>query len=375
MKKLLTIAVALLATALFATVAFADTIKIGVQAPITGEYANEGQGIENAVRMIAEQYNAKGGLLGKQLEVFACDDEAQAVKAAICGKELVDKGVIMVIGSYTSTAAEAAQKTYYRAGVLQTTDGTSDSLTKRGYWTFFRNSNPNSAAAAFTAEYIVKGKQFKRVAVVSDYSSYSQGLAQSVEEEVKKIGGNVVYQGKIKANSQNFTPIITKIKSLNPDVIYFSGYYSDGGLFRAQMKQLGLAADFIGSDSNDNVDFIKLAGDAAEGAFIVNVPAPDLLPYDIAKKFLADYRARFKMDPPSIWALLNADGLLAFLTAIEKTGTTDTKKMSEWLHANEVKGLSGTLKWDANGERIGSAFMVYRINAEGKYDVVYPVVK
>jgi len=373
MKKLFAIVTTMLLTALFAvTASAADTIKIGVQAPTTGQYANEGQGIDNAARLLAEQYNAKGGLLGKKLEVITCDDEGQAMKAAICGKELVNKGVIMVIGSYTSTAAEAAQKTYYRAGVLQTTDGTSDSLVKNCYWTFFRNSNPNSAAAVFTADYMVNEAKYKKIAIISDYSSYAQGLADAVTKEIEAVNGNIVYSGKIKAGSQNFTPVLTKVKSLNPDVIYFSGYYADGGLLRAQQVQLGIDAAFIGGDANDNVDFRKLAGAAAKDAMIINVPTPDMLPYDLAKTFLADYNKKYGKDIPSIWALLNADGMLAFLTAIEETGSTDTKKMAEWLHSNELDGISGKLKWNECGERVGSAFMVYQIQADGEYGVAFP---
>ncbi|WP_022850079.1 branched-chain amino acid ABC transporter substrate-binding protein [Limisalsivibrio acetivorans] len=374
MKKLLVMVAVMLTAAVFATGAFAETIKVGVQAPITGQYANEGQGIDNAARLLADQVNANGGLLGKQLEVFTCDDEGQAMKAAICGKELVNKGVIMIIGSYTSSAAAAAQKTYYRAEVLQTTDGTSDELVENCYWTFFRNSNPNSAAAAFTADYIVKEQDFKRIAIISDYSSYAQGLADAVTDEIKKRDGNIVYSGKIKAGSQNFTPVLTKVKSLNPDVIYFSGYYADGGLLRAQQVQLGIEADFIGGDANDNVDFAKLAGKAAKGAKIINVPTPEMLPYDSAKTFLADYREKYGKDIPSIWALLNADGMQAFLKAIEETKSTDTKKMAEWLRANEIQGYSGTLKWDKCGERVGSAFMVYEIQEDASYDVVFPKV-
>ncbi len=128
----------------------------------------------------------KADFLVRNLKFFTCDDEGQAMKASICAKELVQKGVIMIIGSYTSGAALAAQKTYYRAGVLQTTDGTSDDLVKAGYWTFFRNSNPNSAAAVFTADYMVNFKKYKRIAVVSDFSSYATGLADSVIKEIKK---------------------------------------------------------------------------------------------------------------------------------------------------------------------------------------------
>jgi len=372
MKKLLIMLTVVLA---FASLAVADTIKIGVQAPITGQYANEGQGIDNAARLLAEQYNAKGGLLGKKIEVFTCDDEGQAMKAAICAKELVQKGAIMIIGSYTSGAALAAQKTYYRAKVLQTTDGTSDKLVEKGYWTFFRNSNPNSAAAVFTAEYLVKVKKFKKIAVVSDFSSYATGLAGSVIDEIKKAGGNVIDYSKIKAKSQNYTPVLTKIKSMNPDAIYFAGYYSDAGLLRAQQKQLGIDAAFIGGDAVDNVEFVKLAGSAAEGSKIINVPTPDMLAYDSAKKFLAAYEKKYGMKMPSTWALLNADGMLAFLTAIEKTGTTNTKKLSDWLHSNKVNGMSGVLKWDKRGERTGSIFYVYDVQADGSYGVDYPVIK
>jgi branched-chain amino acid transport system substrate-binding protein len=105
----------------------ADVIKIGVQAPITGQYANEGQSIDNGVKLIVDQYNAKGGVLGKKIEVVTCDDQGTAQQAAICAKKLVNEGVKAVIGSYTSGATEAAQTTYFRAGVLQTSDGTSDS--------------------------------------------------------------------------------------------------------------------------------------------------------------------------------------------------------------------------------------------------------
>jgi branched-chain amino acid transport system substrate-binding protein len=353
-----------------------DTIKIGVQAPTTGQYANEGQGIDQGVRLIAEQVNAKGGILGRQIEIFTCDDEGTAMKAAICAKDLVNKDVIAVIGSYTSTCAEAAQATYYREGVLQTTDGTSDTLTEHGYWTFFRNSFPNSAEATYTANYFVNVKKYKKIAIVSDFSSYSTGLGDSVVGEIKKLGGNIVYQGKIKAGEQNYTPVLTNIKSTQPDVIYFSGYYNEAGLLRAQQMQLGVKADFYGSNACDNPDYIKLAGKFVEGSYLINVPSPDLLPYDLAINFLKDYKAKYKMDPPSIWTLLNIDGMRAILHAIEQTGTTDTKKLAEYLHTlKDYPGITGPIEWAPDGNRVGSAHQTYEYQADGSKKVIYPVVK
>ncbi|MFO7886107.1 MAG: branched-chain amino acid ABC transporter substrate-binding protein [Desulfobacteraceae bacterium] len=350
-----------------------DTIKIGVQAPITGKYANEGQGIDQGVKLIAEQINADGGVLGKKIEVITCDDEGTAMKAAICAKDLVNKGVMAVIGSYTSTCAEAAQSTYYRAGVLQTSDGTSDSLTKHGYWTFFRNSFPNSAEAEYTADYFVNVKKYKKIAIISDFSSFANGLANAVESEIQKLDGNIVYRGKIKAGSQNYTPVLTKIKSKYPDVIYFSGYYPEGGLLRAQQSQLGVKADFVGGNSCDNPDFLKLAGEYAEGSYLINVPTPDMLPYDLAVEFLKDYRAKYDMDPPSIWTLLNLDGMRAILFAAEQTKSTDTKVISDYLHKElkDFPGLSGPITFADDGNRIGSAHQTYKVLPDGSYKIVH----
>lgn len=348
-----------------------DTIRIGVQAPITGKYANEGQSIDNGVKLIVDQYNAKGGVLGKKIEVVSCDDEGTAQKAAICARKLVNDKVMAVIGSYTSGATEAAQTTYYRSKVLQTSDGTSDSLTKHKYWTFFRNSFQNSAQADYTAAYLVKARQFKRIAVLSDYSSYATGLADAAVSAIKKEGGNIIYQGKIKSGSQNFTAVLTRIKSLNPDIIYFSGYYVDGGLLRAQQVQLGIDAVFVGGDSNDNPDFMKLAGKSAKGTILVNFPTPDFLPYDIAKQFLKDYKEKYKIAPASIWTLMNIDGLRAILYAMEETKSTDTKTISDFLHKlKDFDGITGPVSFDEIGERVNTKFNVYEVQADNSYKII-----
>lgn len=364
-------AVALSAIVASSSLLAADTVKIGVQAPITGKYANEGQGIDQFVRLIVNEKNAQGGLLGKKIEVVTCDDEAKAQKAAVCARKLVNAGVFAVIGSYTSGATEAAQTTYYRNKVLQTSDGTSDSLIKRKYWTFFRNSFPNSAQSDFTADYFVNQKKYERIVVLSDYSSYSTGLGDATENSIKKIGGNVIFRGKIKSGTQNFTAMLTKIKAMNPDIIYYSGYYTDGGLLRAQQKQLGINADFVGGDSNDNPDFLKLAGSAAEGTVLINFPTPDILPYKEAKKYLKAYEDTYNMKPPSIWAVVNADGLRAIMHGVEQTKSFDTKKISDFLHnLKDYPGITGPVTFRNDGERIGAKFMVYEIQKDGSYKVL-----
>lgn len=351
----------------------APPIRFGVQAPITGPYADEGQGIEKAVKLLADQQNAKGGLLGRKIQVKVCDDEGKASQAAICARQLVDAGVIAVIGSYTSGAALAAEPIYARANIIQTSDGTSNKLLGKGYKTWFGNAPPNSAEAIFTAHYLVAVRHFKRIAVLTDHSSYATGLATSVIANVKADHGTVIDKSFINASAQNFTPILTKLKSMKPDALYFSGYYSEGGLIRAQMVQLGMKAVFVGGDANENAAFAKIAGSAAKGAIIINVPAPQDLPYPAAKKFLAAYQAKYHALPPSIYALTNADGMRAVMQAIAATHSVKPAKLEPYLHSmKRFDGLTGNFTWNKRGERVGTSFTAFEVQGNGSYKIVYP---
>ena len=355
------------------TGAMADTVTFGVQAPITGQYANEGQGIEKAVKLLAKQLNDKGGLLGKTVKVVACDDEGKATQAALCGRDLSNQGVFAVIGSYTSGATAASQPIYARSNILQTSDGTAEQLTQHGYKLFFRNAPPNSAEAKFTAKYLVQAAKFKRIAIISDHSSFSKGLGDAVESAIKKDGGNIVFRGYINAGSQDYRSVLTTIKSKHPDVIYFSGYYSDGGLIRSQQQDLGIDAQFVGGDANQNVKFNQIAGDAAKGTVIINVPAPQNLPYPEAKDFLSSYKAAYGELPPSIYTLTNADGMRAIIDAVQKTKSFDPMKVANFLHQlRNFPGITGPLGFAKNGERLGSAFQAFQIEADGSYKTIYP---
>src|SRR5690606_8156705 len=193
-------------------------------------------------------------------------------------------------------------------------------------------------------------------------------------EALKKNNGNVVAEDFINAGTQDYSAVLTKLKAENPDVLFFSGYYTDGGLIRAQMKQLGMETDFVGGDANQNAAFAKIAGNAAQGAVIVNVPAPENLPYPEAKEFLTSYEKAFGAPPPSIYTLTNADGLRAVFAAIEDTKSTDTSKLIPWLHSMKqpFPGLTGPFTWDDKGERIGSPMSAFEVQADGSYKTFRP---
>ncbi|MDR2104381.1 MAG: branched-chain amino acid ABC transporter substrate-binding protein, partial [Deferribacteraceae bacterium] len=217
MKKFfLTLSIALV----FTSLSFAADFIVGVQAPITGSMASEGQGMQKAVELLADQANAAGGINGDTIRVIACDDEGTTSKAAICAKNLVDQGAKVVIGSYTSSATEASQAFYARNKVIQTSDATAASLTKKDYPTYFRASFNDDIEGEFTANFFVNVRGYQRVAIISDYGTFSDGLAKAVREHLQKLGGKniVVSYEKINAGAQDYKAVLTKIKERNPDV-------------------------------------------------------------------------------------------------------------------------------------------------------------
>ncbi|WP_097459767.1 branched-chain amino acid ABC transporter substrate-binding protein [Mangrovitalea sediminis] len=384
LKKTTRLALAFFSSTL-ASVAMAasPSVTVGVQVPLSGQYANEGQGIENAVKLIASKLNEKGGLVGHKVNVVACDDGGDAAKAKACAEKLVSEGVFAVVGSYTSGATAASQPIYAKAHVLQTSDGTAEELVLHGYRLFFRNAPPNSAEARFTGHYLVDAKHYKRVAVLSDHSSFSKGLGDSVVSEVEKDGGNVVYRGYIKAGEKNFRSVLAAARAKNPDVIYFSGYYSDGGRIRAQEASVGLSADFVGGDANQNVQFAHLAGAAAVGSVIINFPAPENLPYPQAKEFLAAYKQAYGTMPPSIYTLTNADGMRLIVYAALSTRSLDPERLASYIHtrfhylpyAHRLQffpGITGPMGFNMFGERSGSPFQAFKVEPDGQYLAVYP---
>jgi len=368
---------------MLASPAFGKTIIFGVQAPLSGQYANEGKGIANAVQLIADRLNQGNGLLGRQVKVVTCDDHGDAKGAKSCAHKLVKEGVFAVIGSYTSGATAASQPIYDKAEILQTSDGTAEELTLHGYKLFFRNAPPNSAEARFTASYLVKARHFSRIAVISDHSSFSKGLGDAVVAGVKKLHGTVVCRGYIKNGATHFHRELARIAGKHPDAIYFSGYYSEGGRLRAEQARMGIKAVFVGGDANQNVKFGKLAGSAKAGSVIINAPAPENLPYPEAKTFLKAYHSAYGTMPPSIYTLTNADGMRFIIDAVQKTGSFNPYRVASYLHHHfhnlpylhqlrYFAGITGPIGFNMFGERFGSPFRAFEIQSDGTYRGVYP---
>ncbi len=371
MKKQLLTLVAALGLALGGGAAqAAETVKIGLMAPLTGSWASEGQGMKNIVELLAEQQNAKGGILGKQIEVVTEDDGGDPRTASLAAQRLTTRGVVAVVGTYGSSVTEASQTIYDEAKIPQVANGsTAIRLTEKGLKLFFRTAPRDDEQGRMAAQTIGK-LGFKKVAILHDSTSYAKGLADEANALLKKKGVEVVFFDALTPKESDYTAILTKLKGANPDVVLFTGYYPEAGLLLRQKKGMNWKVPLIGGDATNNVDLVKIAGkEAAEGFYFLSPPQPQDLDTPEAREFLADYQKKYNELPPSIWAVLAGDGFRVTVAGIAGAKSTDGVKVAGYLHTGlkNYSGLSGPISFDAKGDREGDVYRVYKVDAEGKF--------
>ena len=369
MKKVMGLAVAL---GLLASgpAGAADTIKIGLMAPMTGSWASEGQEMKRNVDLLAEQANAKGGLNGKKIEVIIEDDGGDPRTASLAAQRLTTKGVVAVIGTYGSAVTEATQNIYDEAGITQIANGsTAVRLTEKGLKHFFRTCPRDDEQGKVGAATIQK-MGAKRIALLHDSSAYAKGLADEINTILKANKQNVVFFDALTPKEQDYSAILTKLKAANPDVVFFTGYYPEAGLLLKQKKQMGWNVPFMGGDAINNPDLVKIAGkDAAAGFQFLSPPVPKDLDTPEAKAYVVAYKQKYGESPASIYGVLAGDGFLSVTKAIAETKSTDADKIRDYL-VNKMKdfpGLTGKLAFNAKGDRVGELYRVYKVDKNGEF--------
>lgn len=368
MKK---VVVLTLACCLFAGLAgAADTIKIGLMAPLTGSWASEGQEMKQIVLLLAEQLNAKGGLLGKQVEVIAEDDGGDPKTAALAAQRLSTQGILTVIGTYGSSVTEASQTIYDESKILQFANGsTAVRLSEKKLNYFFRTCPRDDEQGKVSAQTIEK-LGAKNVAILHDNTTYSKGLAEEAKAILEPKGVKIVFFDALTPGESDYNTILTKLKAAAPDVVFFTGYYPEAGLLLRQKKEMGWNVPFLGGDATNNPDLVKIAGkEAAAGFYFVSPPVPQDLPSEKAKAFLAAYQKQYNGTPGSIWAVLAGDGFLVTTAAIETSGSLEADKLAAYLHTQfkDFEGLTGKIAFNEKGDRVGEVYRVYQVNAEGQF--------
>ncbi len=378
MAALLAVVISLTGTAAWAAQPAGEPIKIGLQAPLTGDYAYEGKGFEQSIKLLVDQTNETGGLLGRPVELIVEDDKGDPKEASLVADRLITAGVVAVIGGYNSTATEASSEIFNEAGLLQVTpSSTATRLTTKGYERFFRTCFLDDRQALFAATFMVETLGAKKIGLVHDNSTYAKGLADWTEKYLKDLGIEPTIF-VINPDDQDFTPVLTAIKGAKLDAVYFTGYHAQGGLLLKQAGDIGLQVQWLMGNASNNPELITIAGlDRAKGTIVTTEPLPGDLPYPEAQKFIEDFTAAYGSPPASVWWVMAADAYAVIRHAIETVGSTDSEALAKYLHTEfkDFPGITGPiLGFDEKGDRLGTIHKAYVIDDQGNF-VVYGAEK
>ena len=238
-------------------------------------------------------------------------------------------GVKMVVGDYNSGVSIPASDVYLDAGIIQVTPASTNvKFTERGMWNTFRTCGRDDQQGAVAGTYLAEHFKGKKIAFVHDKTPYGKGLADETLKALKAKGGkDAMYEG-INPGEKDYSALVSKLKSANVDVVYFGGYYTEAGLILRQMRDQGLKAPMMGGDGMVDRELVAIAGPAAEGT-LTTFP-PDARKNPNAKAALAAFKAK-NIDPEG-YTLYSYAAVQVLAKAMAETGSSDGKKLAEWLH-------------------------------------------
>lgn len=343
--------------------AFAKDIKVAIVGAMSGPVAQYGDMEFTGAKQAIADINAKGGVKGDKLVGVEYDDACDPKQAVAVANKVINDGIRYVIGHLCSSSTQPASDIYEDEGVLMITPAaTNADLTTRGYKMVMRTTGLDSDQGPTAAKYILNTIKPQRIAVVHDKQQYGEGLARSVQDALKKGGGNVVMFEGVTAGDKDFSTLVARLKKENVDFVYFGGYYPEMGQILRQSKQAGLNAKFMGPEGVGNSSLSNIAGDASEGMFVTLPKRYDQVP---ANQPIVDALKAKKLDPtgPFVWTTYAA--LQALTTGMERSGSMEPADIAKNLKSASVDTVMGPLSWDEKGDLKGFEFGIFEWHKDG----------
>ncbi|MCB4755903.1 MAG: branched-chain amino acid ABC transporter substrate-binding protein [Elusimicrobia bacterium] len=350
-----------------------NEIRIALAVPLTGDIASLGQGIKRAVQMAVDKANASGQVPQKiACELF--DDRSDPKEAVSVANRIVsDRSIVAVIGHFNSGCSIPASRVYAQVNLPMLSPASTNpeltlqQLSPQWIWprNIFRVNTTDNVQGAFGADFSYKDLRAKRAAVIHDKTAYGQGVAEEFQKHYGAVGGKVLTFEGIQTGDRDFRALLTKIVGMSPEIIYFGGIFSEGGVLLRQARDVGFKGSFLGSEANYDPTFIKTAGKAAEGSFITFVGSPpELTPS--AQSFIDAYKKAYPGEEIKSYDHYGYEVASILLDAIKKVGP-DRKKIIEYLRTVKYTGVLGTTQFDEKGDTLNKTITVYRVeNGEFK---------
>jgi branched-chain amino acid transport system substrate-binding protein len=332
-------------------------LRIGVCGPMTGDQGKMGEDILHGAELAVAEWNARGGVLGRKIEIVAGDDQHDPKQARAVAQRMKNERVAGVVGHFNTGCTVPASDVYYEAGIpMITPSATNPQVTERGYENVFRVCGRDDQQAPAAARYTVETAKARRVAILHDNSAYGKGLADLYKADLAG-KAEVVYYGGIVQGDMDYKAVLANVKDKAPDLWFFGGMYPEAAKLVKQGRELGLTATFVSGDGTYDPQFLKVAGPAAEGAVLTF--GPDFSKLPSAQPFLEGYKKKF--GDPGPYSIYSYDAAHILLHAIAQAKCVDGAKVAEAIRSREHDGAFGKIAFDAKGDMKQAPYICWRV--------------
>ena len=347
--KNIMLATAVLAMGAVSASASADTIKIGINVPLTGFAAADGQSALHGAELAVEHVNSAGGINGDMIELVVYDDQASPKESPPLAVKMITKDEVVagISGSYSGATRAAAtifaeSKVPYISAYAIHPD-----ITRAGDYVFrtsFMGEVQGRAGAKLIGEMLGK----KRVTMVTLNNDFGKALAAGFSEQAGNFGIEIISEYDYSIKDREFGPIISKIKSDNPDAIYASGYFFTAGPMVSQIRAAGLNQPIVGQEGYDSQKFIEIAGEASEGVMITTSLDRDSSSPE-TQNFIKAF-AKKAGYPADMVAASGHTALLVLADALKMSDSTNAAALRDAISKTDLMASTGQISFNALGE-------------------------
>ncbi|MBO0980758.1 branched-chain amino acid ABC transporter substrate-binding protein [Microbacterium sp. SD291] len=337
------------------------TIKLGMLAPFSGSESAFGEYMQNGAQLAIDEINADGGIDGRELELQVEDDACDATAAVAAANKLVTEGIVASVGGYCSGATLPTLPIFDEAGVpMVIPAANSNELVKQGLPGVFLINGTGTQQAAAAVAYAEKSGM-ENVAVIDDATAYSADLAASFVAQAEEAGLTVSFEATVTPGENDYSAVATQLAGEKPELVYWTGYYQEGGLIVRQATDAGYTGAFLVGDGSVDAKFAEIAGDGyTENVLGTFTQTPDMI--EGADAWIADYE-ELAGAAPGPYSTQSYDAVRVIAQAIEDAGSTEFEEVVAALEGlNDFDTFAGPLTFTKDHTLSGGGFVIVGID-------------
>jgi branched-chain amino acid transport system substrate-binding protein len=376
MRNFCAVTALVLVSVLIPAVLLAQDAKFSIPLPLTGTQAKFGEIEKNSYEIAVEEINAAGGIKGRKVVLEFEDSQGKPEVSRAIAEKLIDvKKQPVLFGEYSSACSKAiAAVAEERKIPYMVVTGATDDITQQNYKYVFRMNPTNAYYATGMMSFFKEVVKPKTIAILYESSDFGTSGAEDMVKQSEKFGMKVLVKEKYEKGAVDFKPILSKVKSERPDVIYMVSYVMDAALLMKQIKELRIDAKlFAGGAAGFAIpEFIQSARDAAD--FVVTATLwSQQVSYPGAKEFAEKYKGRFK-DYPSYHGAEAYAALFVMKDVLSRAKSWTANDIRDALKGTNMMTAFGPVKFEDKDGYTNQNFMDTLVMQviDGRHETIWP---